>query len=386
MHRACPPLAERQFRPCIGANYFLERNVEKFKQELDKQQAAQLCAAFLAQAGTKGAAAPAAAPAAAAKPAAAAAAQPLASAGQASGSVNGGPGTSAGAGTSAAAARAGGPAGRTPGSMQEDQARVAAMRADSGGFKNGNVAAPNRALQPQQQPQQHAPAAARPATPAAAPAGPVAPSGPAAPPAGPAGTALRPGVEVLSDEITSLKSTLQPMIRQLKTAGSTTAAATSSRLQGHLDGLDEALVRCQKERSKLMAGHGAAGGAGRAPVAAVAPAAPAAAAPEHLMVLGGVFGNDTYLTSVDVYSPRANAWATGAFPCVAVLQGGAGCIGLGPAPRCVRAAADGAVLCARVQAPRCPPRAPTAESPLWGPRYTWWAAASTWRGSAPPCG
>ena len=308
IHLDCPPLQDRQFRPIIEANYFRERGQEKFKQELDKQQAADLCALFRRERQKK------------------------------YGDRGGEGGTSSSrrqplASTNAPALQPAAGAAAAPSYSSLAQKRPAANSALL-------TTEPSKAIRPAQEA----------STSQAFPSGisSMAPSASASPSASQQQPAVvpqtrtqpqlassaqpstidnnKPGVEMLSDEITDLKSTLGPVIARFRASPITADVTVAQNLRAHIDRLDEALMACQKERSKLILALSGAqeklsrqNHQGEASNVSAAPAGQLTVAQqtqqpkihEVVVALGGLNGSTEYILGTEIYSPGMRVWRSG---------------------------------------------------------------------------
>lgn len=203
------------------------------------------------------------------------------------------PGGGGASGAVAASASKATRVGPGPGSRPESQARTPVQ------------AQPALVLEPGRQ-GVWGPAAAAAALAAAAPAA-------AAPAPDATATAPKSGVDMLSDEITGLKATLGPLIVRLRASTVPGDGGAANALSGHIGRLDDALMACQKERSKLMM---AVSGSAPAATPAAAPAAATPVAPPpvkrtDVIFVGGLVAGD-YTLSSDMYSPGdAAGWRPG---------------------------------------------------------------------------
>ncbi|PRW44996.1 ring canal kelch-like protein isoform X2 isoform A [Chlorella sorokiniana] len=257
LYLECPPLPLDTFKPLIRENML--GNTEKFQQELTKKQAAELCALFRSR-------------------------------------------------------------------LEGGQRTRPASAALNGGLASSSAqpAARAAAVPPQQQQQPAAAAAPRAAAPAAATA-PAAAAAAAVASAAPAAT--KPALERLGDELVALKGTLRPMIATLAAAKSDAETRVAGTLQGHLHRFDDLFMQAQKERAQAVAqvqkleALQQENASLRQQLGLGAPAAAAAAAPtlksDEVYLMGGVEdrgegGDDnSWLSTVLVYSPRSYSWRQG---------------------------------------------------------------------------
>lgn len=278
IHLDCPPLADRQFRPILAANYFRERGQEKFKQELDKQQAADLCGLFRKerqrQWGDKGV--NVAGTSAVARPLTSTAPTPAAA-------------------TTTAVARA--PAAAAAPSSSFAQAALKRPAPNGSALTTES----NKSTRQSQ---------------GASTSQPTAPQAPQPPQAsaGQSSGANMAGVDLLSNEITVLKGTLGPVIARFRASPIPEDGTVANNLSSHISRLDDALMACQKERSKLMGALSEAQDALRKQKSAPALAAPGQALPgtkvHEVVALGGLSGTD-YILGTDIYSPATRSWRPG---------------------------------------------------------------------------